>query len=148
MESCFSHTCKLVCTEARTCRRSAEAQGHSSWKLSQPTCVYPRTDAHKEPLVFPCRRQMNAGVFFHMLSARVPFLTFWCIQLHCQFISLLTQQSLISPCGSYTAQHMIALRGDGEGEGLLRKGPVIRQEELRENIRAQEFTQLSASKGG
>lgn len=74
-------TRKLVCTEARTCGRSAEAQGHLCWSSSQPTCVYPQTDAHKEPLVFPCRRQMNTGVFFHMLSAGILFLPFWCIQL-------------------------------------------------------------------
>ena len=39
----------------------------------------------------------------------------WCVQLHCRFISLPTQQSLISPSGSYTAQHMIALHWWGGG---------------------------------
>lgn len=41
----------------------------------------------------------------------------WCVQLHCRFISLPTQQSLISPSGSYTAQHMIALHWGGGDEG-------------------------------
>lgn len=48
-------------------------------------------------------------VISHMVSVCILFLSPWCVQLHCRLISFLTQQSWISPCGSYTAQHMIAL---------------------------------------
>lgn len=134
-----------LCTEARTyCRYAvvhhANAQADTC-AHTQPTCVYPQTDIYTRSLssFHAGVRCMWVCIFSHGIcwySFSKP-LAAWCVQLHCQFISLPTQQSLISPSGSYTAQHMIALhRGVG---GYFRRHELLRGGSKRPSHRSEKM---------
>lgn len=127
-------TYALICAHrhARTVdmqRRSGVSIGVHRTNMQADTCAYtpnPHVYTHRQAythrashLSMKALDVCGVCIFSHGIcwySFSKP-LAAWCVQLHCRFISLPTQQSLISPSGSYTAQHMIALHwGGGGGE--------------------------------
>lgn len=113
------------------------------WAHTQPTCIHPQTYTHRASHLTPQALDVcgvcifSHGICFYSFSKP---LAAWCVQLHCWFISLPTQQSLISPSGSYTAQHMIALHWGGcwrlfqKREPPLPPFPLHLPPELRETV--------------
>lgn len=126
----LTHT--LICAQrhAHTVdmqRRSGTSIGVHHTNMQADTCAYtpnPHVYTHRQTythgashLSIQALDVCGVCIFSHAIcwySFSKP-LAAWCVQLHCRFISLPTQQSLISPSGSYTAQHMIALCWGGGG---------------------------------